>query len=81
MLACSNRRTWPEGPHPLHSFKDLLALMEPVLRDTVVLLVPLLLPECHGIPLPTSDAAQPEGSKLSGLLPQQMMLVVTAGQC
>lgn len=71
--------SWVEGPSPLDN-PDLHDIMEPVLRDLLVLLVPLLLPECHDIPLPASEAAQPGGSKLSGLLPQQIMHAVAAGQ-
>jgi hypothetical protein len=60
---------------------ELQELVTPVLRDLLVLLVPLLLPDCHGIPLPGSGSADPTGSKLSALLPQHIYLMVAAGVC
>lgn len=60
---------------------DLQALISPVLRELLVLLVPLLLPECHDIPLPASAGADPTGSKLSAMLPQQVFLLAAAGVC
>lgn len=64
--------------NPLDS-PELQELVTPVMRDLVTLLVPLLLPDCHGIPLPGSGSADPMGSKLSALLPQVVFLMAAAG--
>jgi hypothetical protein len=69
------------SPNPLDHL-DLQDLVTPVLRDLLMLLVPLLLPECHGIPLPGAQPADSTGSKLSGLLPQMVFMMAAAGvQC
>jgi hypothetical protein len=78
--ASRSHTTWVEGPNPL-DMPELQDLMAPVLRDSVVFLVPLLLPECFDIPLPASEAADPSGSKLSALMPQQIIFTTAAGGC
>lgn len=65
------------SPNPLDR-PELQELVTPVLRDLLVLLVPLLLPDCHGIPLPGSGSADPTGSKLSALMPQHIYLMAAA---
>lgn len=71
---------WVEGPSPFDN-PDLHNRIAPVFRDTVVLLVPLLLAECHDIPLPTSGAAGPDGSRLRGMLPQLILMAAATGWC
>jgi hypothetical protein len=68
-------------PNPL-DHRDLQELLTPVLRDQLTLLMPLLLPECHGIPLPGSalPGTDPTSSKyMSALLPQQIYLMAAGG--
>jgi hypothetical protein len=69
------------SPNPLYH-PELQDLAKPVLRNLVGRLVPLLLPECHDIPLPGSQAADPTRSCLSAMLPQQVFMMAAAGvQC
>lgn len=69
---------WVDGPTPLQN-PELHALLAPVLRDFVKLVVPLLLPECHDIALPATVPEHIDGSKLSALLPQQILLLAAGG--
>lgn len=76
---CGDTKPWLDQlPNPVDR-PELQELVRPVLRDLIVRLVPLLLPECHEIPLPGSAGADPTGSKLSGLLPHNIIFMAVAG--
>lgn len=77
--AASGPQGWVESAPTLLN-PGLCAVLELVLRDYVALLVPLLLPECHNIALP-SEAATDNTSKLSLLLPQQILGLAARGKC